>query len=358
MNDLASSPASKRTSSIRGRSENRNSALTVAITPLNTKGKSNGPKSAYGRLSYHAISPLFSHSNDQLSSPTFSISFPAVQRTGERPKSSALSPPPPLGYSASSSDLSNYSPATGDGRPQLHRAPVSMPTNMPSTSAKSFDAEGNEMIDQQLEMLSQLFPNHAKTASRDIAEDLKAAGIPSNQELEEQGAEDDHFDITSDYTGNDDEDDPDNNRVSQLLSDWPKLDQMDTDAAAPVPAEKQGSGRSSLASLPERVSSNGSPVKSLDGVLSPSDSGNSHSLASRRSANPNLSIDPRKTQEFKARELELIRRLKDGNAAKQQVKAKVRAGHLRMETENSLTALRAFTARGTSRCPHYSHREL
>lgn len=287
-------------------------ALECSSPRLSVGRKEIATKSAFARLSYHVTSPLFDLSAHKLCSPTFSISFPV-----NNPDPKSTSPPPALGYSATSvSEASVYSLLTAAGeRPPFDRS-ASMPHFLPS--ARSLDDQGKEMIDHQLEMLSQLFPKgDSKQAQRDSMNSL------SQKQDAAMPADTDVFDITSDYqpTPNDIANKDDSSRISKLLSEWPAMDDI-PEGEESVDSDAQ----SALAKLQAHPSmTNSSPPQGSSGpsVDLTSDSGSSYpasslgsSLASRRSVNPHLSVDPAKTQKFAVKELELIRRMKDKGVAK------------------------------------------
>jgi hypothetical protein len=261
---------------------------------------------------------MFDLSSHQLSSPTFSISFP----TTELGSSKSSSPPPALGYSASSvSDASVYSLSTAAGeRPPFDRS-ASMPQFLPS--ARSLDDRGKEMIDQQLEMLSQLFPKDEAKKGKGQAE---PEGVLGEAEEIDVPDNDDVVDNTSDYqpTPNDITK-HDSSRISKLLAEWPKMDDIpdqndegaDSDAVSAL-AKLQAHPSLTDSSPPQASSGPSVDLTSESGSSYPATSLGS-SLASRRSVNPHLSVDPARTQKFAVKELELIRRMKDQGVAQQAV---------------------------------------
>lgn len=288
-------------------------ALDVSSPRLSVSQQHQGPKSAFARLSYHVSSPLFDLSTHKLSSPTFSISFTTAETT-----SKSISPPPPLGYSASSvSDASVYSLSTAAGeRPPFDRS-ASMPVPSFMPSARSLDDQGKEMIDHQLEMLSQLFPKDGHKHGERDSHASASARIESQTDV-------DIVDITSDYqpTPGEAVNKHDSSRISKLLAEWPAMD----DIPDPADESADSDAQSALAKLqahPSMTDSSPPGGSSMPSVDLTSDSGSHYpsssvgsSLASRRSVNPHLSVDPARTQKFAVKELELIRRMKDQGVAK------------------------------------------
>ena len=176
------------------------------------------------------------------------------------------------------------------------------------------------MIDQQLEMLAQLFPKGEKHHAE--KEQVQAADQAEEEEVmdEEEGV-----DFTSDYqpTPNELAAKHDSSRISKLLAEWPKLDDIPDQGEEGADSDAV-SALAKLEAHPSMTDSSPPQGSSGPSVDLTSDSGSSYpatslgsSLASRRSVNPHLSVDPAKTQKFAVKELELIRRMKDQGAAKQ-----------------------------------------
>jgi hypothetical protein len=220
-------------------------------------------------------------------------------------------------------------------------------------------------------MLEELFPREMKTYSGSDFRPppvLKSrlSGTPpirpsARQSLEsipyeEEEAEED---ASSDYQGKDDGADTD--RISQLLSDWPKLSSTSqvatpVDESALALAKLEDHPSMSPPSLPSQRAPSPAPSLPADGRVSPMEriqsslgseytsleyassserlsselasrpSSMAESIASRRSFRPSLVVDTEGTKTYAVKELEVIKRMKEKGKQKAEAQVSVSNG--------------------------------
>lgn len=227
------------------------------------------------------------------SSPTFKISLPAA-------------PLSPLQVKATSEVLARS--------PSIHQggklSPMPLADSVPATS-KSTEVQ-NRMIDEQLEMLGELFPEQMKKYSQTIDSQALETMMSSMHDappvptvrtpplVAEQEA-----DTSSDFQKT-----PVSSSMP-LSSDWPKLpDVADSDeSAGHSSAPSEIVSPEPAAKTPEAIPAPASPEKPL---------------TERRSLVPKLRVDTVNSQQYATKELQLIRRMKEQNRLKAEVKVRNR----------------------------------
>lgn len=314
---------STRTSALTNSIEWRSSPLN--IIPKGTSGltdlaTSTATKSNRPRTSYHLQSPLF---DIPRISPTFEIQLHQGQITNAKLDSSEAAP----GQSGSTKELVVSSvPVTVSEPFESSDGSLLSATAQEdhALSSRSVEAQ-NDMIDQQLEMLGELFPVAMKKYSQTVdAKALNAAmSVIGNAPPVPQA---------SSATGHAEQDDNSSDfhqsppfrhrsRVSQLLSDWPDLADLDD-------SESESGSVAALAKLEQSTPgghmsrSAGPPVmRSSSGEHSEnSETSPASSLTARRSINPNLRVNTTNSQQYATKELQLIRKMKEEGRLKQEAK--------------------------------------
>ena len=244
------------------------------------------PRSAGVRLSFKLQSPLFRM--DTLS-PTFTISLPAATLN-------------PAGVK-SAPDVVARSPSI---RHMDRLSPMPVTESVPPTS-KSTEVQ-NRMIDEQLEMLGELFPEQMKKYSQTIdAQALEtmissmndAPPVPTMQKQEQSHEQ--AVDTSSDFQKS-----PESGRML-LSSESPGLPEF----AGPGTATNEKFRSPGLAS----PTSSNKLRQSVQLPFSPE-----KPLMERRSLVPKLRVDTVNSQQYATKELQLIRKMKEQNRLKSEAK--------------------------------------
>lgn len=231
------------------------------------------------KLSFQIHSPLF---RLDTMSPTFTISLSGVRGSFQAAKPAD----PDMSHSISPVPGTPRLPSKSPAITPAGLSPFSRAEDLPITS-KSTELQ-NRMIDEQLELLGELFPkqvNHALQAKRS-----KAPGSPSGVE---ERTEKLSADETSDFHVS---------PVSEALalsSDWPKL----PEASQSVVASQRASLISGEAVVDHSVEQS---TKSPN--LSPTAD---RPLIKRRSLAPTLRVNTVESQQYATKELKLIRKMKE-----------------------------------------------
>lgn len=243
----------------------------------------------------------------------------------------SLSPTFRIGLSGKQAQVDDVKQAGGNKPPSTKSildtaasTPRTMPDGLsPMTKANEFILTSkstemqNRMIDEQLEMLGELFPNQLKKLSNSQDQQAVETTITDSQVA---------HDSLSSGASSDFQDSPKTGRLA-LSSDWPKL--------ADIEGDDSSTKRDSAGSSNTHVDPSTMHEVPSDIPLSPE-----KPLIERRSLAPTLRVDTVNSQQYATKELVLIRKMKEEGRVKSEIKVssgRFHISHILQDVKHPLT---------------------